>query len=64
MKAAEKARWAKRKGIAFTTFPRTSDKAAPTMKPKIKRSAAWKAAMSASAKARWAQIKAQGKMKR
>ena len=49
MKAAQKARWAKRKGIAFTTFPRTSDKAAPTMKPKIKRSAAWKAAMSASA---------------
>ena len=62
--AAAKARWAKRKGISFTTFPSTSVKPAPTNKPKIQRSAAWKAAMSASAKARWAQIKAQGKMKR
>ena len=61
MKAAQKARWAKLKGSAFTTFPGTSDESAPTMKPKIKRSAAWKAAMSASAKARWAKLKAQGK---
>ncbi|MEI6392987.1 MAG: hypothetical protein WCT12_18015 [Verrucomicrobiota bacterium] len=63
MKAAQKARWAKRKGIAFTTFPGMSDESAPTMKPKIQRSAAWKAAVSASPKARWAKIKAQGKKK-
>jgi ATP-dependent DNA ligase len=30
-------------------------------KPKIKRSAAWRAAVSAAAKARWAKAKAQGK---
>ena len=59
--AAAKARWAKRRGIAFTITPTRSDEPAPTMKPKIKRSAAWKAALSASAKARWAKIKAQGK---
>ena len=59
--AAAKARWAKRRGITFTTFPSTSVKPAPTMKPKIQRSAAWKAAMSAAGKARWAKVKAQGK---
>ena len=59
--AAAKARWAKRRGIAFTITPTRSDEPAPTMKPKIKRSAAWRSALSASAKARWAKMKAQGK---
>ena len=30
-------------------------------KPKIQRSAAWRAAISAAAKARWAKVKAAGK---
>jgi len=59
--AAAKARWAKRRGIAFTITPTRSDEPAPTKKPKIQRSAAWRAALSASAKARWAKMKAQGK---
>ncbi len=77
MRAAQQARWAKikgtapkkklsaqgianiRAGVAKRMAAKGGAKAA--QKPKIQRSAAWRAAVSAAAKARWAKAKKAGK---
>ena len=75
MRAAQQARWAKVKGTApkrkmsaqglanirAGVAKRMAAKGKAVQKPKIQRSAAWRAAVSASAKARWAKAKAQGR---
>ena len=53
MRAAQKARWAKKKGKAGSDAP-----AAPVAKKKRKMSAAGRAAIVAAAKARWAKVNA------
>jgi hypothetical protein len=75
--AAAKARWAKIKGTApkrkmsaqgianirAGVLKRMAAKGKAVQKRKIQRSAAWRAAISASAKAKWAKVKAAGKSK-
>lgn len=56
MAAAQKARWAVRKGLAVAATPATS--AAPAPKKKRTMSAAGKANIRAAVKARWAKVEA------
>jgi hypothetical protein len=75
--AAARARWAKIKGsapkrkmsaqglanIRAGVAKRMAAQGKAVQKPKIKRSAAWRAAVSAAAKARWAKAKKAGRSK-
>lgn len=56
MAAAQKTRWAVRKGVAVAATPATSS--APAPKKKRKMSAAGKANIRAAVKARWAKVNA------
>ena len=61
MAAAQKARWAKKKGTADATkavVPATPSTSAPAPKKKRKMSAAGKANIRAAVKARWAKVEA------
>jgi len=77
MRAAQKARWARIKGaeapkkrklsaqglanIRAGVAKRMASQGKAVRRPKIQRSAAWRAAVSAAAKARWAKAKKAGK---